>query len=449
MKDSLFWIWLSLSCTPGSTTFRTLAGRSLSPYEIYCMSEEELLEALGGRRSADLRRLASKDIEDAKRINDYCCMHNIGIVCWEDDNYPLRLRQIENPPPLLYYTGRLPSMRDNLFIGVVGTRTMSEYGLETAFEISYDLAYAGATVVSGMALGIDGVASSGALCAGGKTVVVLGCGIDRTYPQMHGILRRQIEKTGAVITEFPPGTPPVGSNFPIRNRLISGLSNGVLVVEGDMKSGALITARRAIQQGRDLYAVPGNVGETNSEGPNYLIKNGAQAITCADDILKNYAYMYAGRIDLARLLRVEHPNAKKRLASLGVYRDIEFSSDIHKQIEQPATPSAQNPTEKVKRGLFSRKPKTSGSAIKDSSPRPTESRESASVDMQRESRVRETRGAEALAVYKAIFKLGAADVDSICKSAGIDSSRAMVLLTFLEIDGLVKALPGGRYTLTQ
>lgn len=430
MKDSLFWIWLGLACTPGSETFITFARKNYSPYEIYSMTPSEL-EAAFGKRNADLRRLADKNLDDAKRINDYCFLRNVGLVSWEDEEYPLRLRQIENPPPLLYYTGRLPSSRDELLVSVVGTRTMSEYGRKTAFDISYDLALAGAVVVSGMALGIDGVASSGALCAGGETVVVLGCGIDRTYPSVHGILRRQIEKNGAVITEFPPGTPPNGRNFPIRNRIISGLSNAVLVVEGDMKSGALITARRAIQQGRDIYALPGNVGESNSEAPNYLIKTGAQAATCADDILKNYAYMYPGKIDLSRLLSPSRPDADERLAAFGVYRDIEFKGDNAQQKKK-------EPLKPLKK-LFEKKIKKENTSItEDAAP---------SISTNAEEDIKEKLGDNAVAVYRAIASLSSPDVDAICNHLKLDSSAVMTALTMLEISGHIMSMPGGRYSL--
>lgn len=430
MKDSLFWIWLSLACTPGSETFVTFARKNYSPYEIYSMTPTEL-ESVFGKRNADIRRLSDKNLDDAKRINDYCFLRNVGLVSWDDEEYPIRLKQIENPPPLLYYTGRLPSSRDELFVSVVGTRTMSEYGRKTAFEISYDLSLAGAVVVSGMALGIDGVASSGALCAGGETVVVLGCGIDRTYPSIHGILRRQIEKSGAVITEFPPGTPPNGRNFPIRNRIISGLSNAVLVIEGDMGSGALITARRAIQQGRDIYALPGNVGESNSEGPNYLIKTGAQAATCADDILKNYAYMYPGKIDLSKLLSPIRPDTDERLEALGVYRELEFSANNQRQISS-------EPKKTLKK-LFEKKSKKEKISITEA-PVP-------SINTNSESEIAKNISREAALIYRAVADLTSPDVDSICNHLNLDSSVVMTGLTMLEIGRFIRSIPGGRYSL--
>ena len=189
---------------------------------------------------------------------------------------------------------------------------MSEYGRSNAYTLSYDMARAGAVIVSGMARGVDGVCHRGALDAGGFTVAVLGCGVNRIYPSEHKPLYEEIAKNGLIVSEYKPGTPPEGRNFPVRNRIISGLSDGTLVVEGSDHSGALLTARQAMLQGRDLFALPGKVGEKNSEGVNKLIADGARIITGASDIISVYAQRYPVTLRLENLPRSGVSDRRRR-----------------------------------------------------------------------------------------------------------------------------------------
>ena len=198
---------------------------------------------------------------------------------------------------MLYYRGVLPDFSEKLAISIVGTRRLSEYGRKNAFNISFDLAAAGAVIVSGMAIGIDGVAMAAALSASGQTVAFLGSGIDVCYPAAHRRLAQQIVKNGCVFTEFHPGASPDRMNFPIRNRLVSGLSAATLVIEGREKSGALITARYAKEQNKALYALPGNVGSPHSELTNMLIRNGAASVTSADDIINDFEATSPGKLN--------------------------------------------------------------------------------------------------------------------------------------------------------
>jgi DNA processing protein len=201
-----------------------------------------------------------------------------------DPLYPARLRMIPDPPPLLYVSGTLTE-QDELAVAVVGARRATPAGRLLSEELAKDLAIAGFTVVSGMARGIDAAAHRGALAAGGRTVAVLGCGIDRTYPVEHERLRREIEEHGAVLSELSPGSPPHSAHFPRRNRIISGLSLGVVVTEAAIHSGSLITARLAAEQGREVFAVPGFVKEETSRGTNALLKEGASLIEKAQDVI--------------------------------------------------------------------------------------------------------------------------------------------------------------------
>jgi DNA processing protein len=201
-----------------------------------------------------------------------------------DSAYPTRLKMIADPPPLLYITGTLTE-QDELAVAVVGARRATAAGRAMTEEVSHDLAAAGITVVSGLARGIDAAAHQGALAAKGRTIAVLGCGIDRTYPPEHERLRRQIEERGAILSEAPMGAPPHSHHFPRRNRIISGLSLGVIVTEAAIRSGSLITARLAAEQGREVFAVPGFVKAETSRGTNALLKEGATLIERAQDVI--------------------------------------------------------------------------------------------------------------------------------------------------------------------
>ncbi len=201
-----------------------------------------------------------------------------------DEDYPPLLNEITNPPALIYGIGDPASLKKKS-VAIVGSRMASSYGLSVARELSSGLVQHGYTVVSGMAMGIDTASHEAAVKSGGTTIAVMGCGIDRPYPRQNTGLARRIADQGAVITEFPPGTPPEAQNFPIRNRIISGLSQGVVVVEASMKSGSLITASCALDQGRDLMAVPGSIYSYRSKGSHWLIKQGAQLVDSVSDII--------------------------------------------------------------------------------------------------------------------------------------------------------------------
>ena len=201
-----------------------------------------------------------------------------------DPTYPARLKMIADPPPLLYITGTLTE-QDELAVAIVGARRATAAGRVMTEELSHDLAALGVTVVSGLARGVDAAAHRGALAAQGRTIAVLGCGIDQTYPPEHERLRRQIEERGAILSEVPVGAPPHSHHFPRRNRIISGLSLGVIVTEAAINSGSLITARLAAEQGREVFAVPGFVKEATSRGTNALLKEGAALIERAQDVI--------------------------------------------------------------------------------------------------------------------------------------------------------------------
>lgn len=251
----------------------------------------------------------------------------IDIIPLDHDTYPEMLKYIHDPPLVLYARGSIPTAR---CIAVVGSRRASGYGSETAFKLSQDLAGHDCVVVSGMARGIDTAAHSGALNAGGKTVAVLGCGVDYAYPPENKGLMERIIQSGAVISEYPPGVGPAAYHFPTRNRIISGMSFGVLVVEAGQKSGSLITAQIALEQGREVFAVPGNINHIYSYGTNHLIKDGAKLVTSVEDILEEIPWQLSyQKKDNGKPDELPLDSVEKRVTNLLKIEDL-----YHEQIAE-------------------------------------------------------------------------------------------------------------------
>lgn len=290
MNGKVFDVWLSLAIGQASGAYRRLAAYFSSAYEIY-RAEAEELEAVG-LTPVQQSRLLDKSIGRAEEEIARCEDLGGHVVTREDPEYPERLAQIKNPPYLLYVRGILPPVDRLVSVAVVGTRDMSEYGMKTAYRTAYELSGAGAVVVSGLALGVDASAACGALDAGGTTVAVIGSGLDVPYPRTHERLAEDIAASGAVVTEYPLGTRPYAGNFPQRNRIISGLALGTLVVEAGSHSGAILTARSAAEEGRTVFAVPGKVGDERAAGTNELIRTGAKLVLNAGDVLAEYAAVY-------------------------------------------------------------------------------------------------------------------------------------------------------------
>ncbi len=277
MSGRAYWLWLAAKEELTALVKNQLLDRFGTPEHLYAMSRAELISSTGlTKRQVDV--LSDKSMERARAIAYDCETLGISIVTLADAEYPPILRRIPDPPLVLYVKGRLPDLEQTPGIGIVGTRKATPYGLMAAEHFGYGLAKAGCTVVSGMALGADGAAARGTLKAGGKTIAVLAGGLNICYPPEHNFLMGDILLSGAVISENPPGTPHDGFRFPIRNRIISGLSRGVLVVEAPLRSGALITARLALDQGREVFAVPGAINAPGSAGCNRLIRDGEAAL---------------------------------------------------------------------------------------------------------------------------------------------------------------------------
>lgn len=282
--------WLALGRIKGlgGVGFKRLAAHFADPTQAFSASSAELEEVEGLQREVIDRLVHFADWheidEELRRVR----AAEIAIIPFNDPNYPARLRMIPDPPAVLYVKGRMVA-EDERAVAIVGSRSASDYGRRVACALARGLASSGFTVVSGMARGIDGAAHESALQAGGRTVAVLGSGVEQIYPPEHEALYRRITEKGAVISELPVGTRPVSFNFPARNRLISGLSLGVVVVEATERSGSLITAAAALEQGREVFAVPGEVGASRSRGSHRLIRQGAKLVETVDDILEEIA----------------------------------------------------------------------------------------------------------------------------------------------------------------
>ena len=299
MSALKYWLWLSTLRGLGNQTRLSLLRRFASPEEIYYADEGELLLTEGIRRE-EAAALADKSLRTAEKILADCTRLDIRILTIQDAEYPGRLKNIYDPPVLLYVKGRLPAFDEEAAVAVVGTRDCSPYGVACARKLGHGLAAGGAMVVSGLAKGVDAEASRAALRAGGFVVGVLGNGVDVVYPYSSRSLYEDIAAAGALISEYPPGTEPVGRHFPVRNRIISGLCVATLVVEAPEKSGALITAETALEQGRDVFAVPGPIDAPGSVGCNHLIREGAGLVAEASDILREYTARFPGKLLLDR-----------------------------------------------------------------------------------------------------------------------------------------------------
>jgi DNA processing protein len=286
-NSTLDWVALSFVTGVGSRTAAMLIDEFGSPTECFRAGRASLesfglkREAIEAIKSPEPRERARQQLEDVARISG-------EVIVLEDERYPALLRETYDPPIVLYARGDLGRALAQPAVAIVGSRHCSTYGRNVAEMLSRELSERGVTVVSGLARGVDSAAHQGALEGGGLTVAVMGTGLDTIYPKENRRLADRIAEQGALVTEFPLNTPPLPQNFPFRNRVISGLSLGVLVVEGAERSGSLITARMAYEQGREVFAVPGNITSSKSFGPNYLIKDGGKLVQSWRDVVEEF-----------------------------------------------------------------------------------------------------------------------------------------------------------------
>lgn len=420
MTEQVYWIWLSEVLGSANKHANLLMEHCADASAIYEMDREALQSAVPSLSETVLDALCDKELKTACEIEAYCVRHGIGLLSWDNPMFPQRLRRIRSAPVLLYYKGMLPHFDAQLCIGMVGTRQFTEYGGSMAYRFGYELAKCGAVVVSGMARGIDTASHTGALDAGGHTVAVLGCGLDVVYPRENGKLMDEIAKNGTLITEYPPGSQPERHHFPSRNRIISGLCQGVCVVEASLQSGSLITADWAQRQGRDLYVLPGNVGRHGFEGSNRLIKEGAVMVTSAADVLAVYEPLYADTV------------SRRNLSAPDAYD--------HYQQALPGRAGAAADKQKKK------KQKKSGLMRLASKLKPAERTASAPTQEDTAS-LPVLADAEEQAIYDLLRTPMSAD--ELAAKSGLEIRRVITLCTMLEINGYIQSAAGGTYMRTE
>ena len=406
-----YWLWLANCPGLGDGTRLALLRHFQNPEAIY-RADSEALRVVPGMTAKGLDALADKSLEEAEAIWKTCQQKNIRILTLPD--YPDRLKNIPNPPVVLYGRGTLPDLDNLPAIGVVGTRQCSAYGLSAAARLGYQIGRCGGIVVSGMARGIDGAAMEGCLKARQPVVGVLGCGVDVVYPACNRELFRSTQDFGCLLSQFSPGTPPMRGNFPRRNRIISGLSCGVLVVEAPEISGALITAREALDQGRDVFVVPGNIDNPCCIGSNRLLRDGASPATCGWDILCEYEHRFPGRI---------HPENGEPV----------FPAMSYQTGGNPPVKLGQKP--KITRNHRVPAEKPEKKEIDKGSAAPY-SGLNAYASLTPEQK----------AVLDAL-KDGPRLVDDVIAQSGLRTGAFLAVLTMLEVKGLIRRLPGKRICL--
>ncbi len=299
MYDKKYWVGFNLIKGIGAVRMQGLVAYFGDLQSAWSADSATLAEAGLGAKVIE-RVLAARQNVSLDQVWAKIESQGIKILTWQDEAYPSRLKEIDQPPPVMYIRGEY--LPDDLFaVAIVGTRRVTPYGRQITEEISSFLASNGITVISGLARGVDAIAHQSSLKAGGRTIGILGSGVDKIYPPEHLKLAEQMMERGAIISDYAPGTPPDVSNFPPRNRIISGLSLAVVVIEAGETSGALITAEFAAEQGREVFAVPGSILAPQSKGTNRLIQNGAQPLLSVNDIMQALDFTRIG----------EHKNARK------------------------------------------------------------------------------------------------------------------------------------------
>ena len=389
-----YWVWLAELPRLKGPERLALLRHFGSPEELFFADREELL-LVEGLPPARAELALNRDLSAADRILADCQRLGQRIMTIQDAEYPQRLRNIFNPPLVLYVKGRMPVMDEEAAIAVVGTRECTPYGTACGERLGRELAASGAVVVTGLARGVDSAAARGALRAGGTVVGVTGGGLDVVYPPENGDLYADVAATGVLLSEYPPGSPPDKAHFPVRNRIMSGLSVAALVVEAPGHSGALITARLALEQGREVYAVPGPIDAPDSVGCNRLIRDGAGLAAEGWDILRDFQERFPEKLRPARKLPAWTPLPTRRRA-------------------EPRRKPAPEPEKAPALRAVSREGLTD----------------------------------DQIALLGVLEPEGPVQVDDLIESTGIPARRVSSALTMLEIDGCVRQHDGKRYTRT-
>lgn len=401
MDSRLYWIWLQQALGVGSPKADPLLRVLETPAAVW-RAEDQTLKELGMTKN-ERERLAQKSLDSAAGVLEASQKDGGWVLTPDDALYPDNLRGIYALPLVLYGKGELPEWDSRPGLGMVGPREPTVYGRQMARYLSQSVAAAGITVISGGAVGIDAVCHEGAIDAGGITIAVQGCGLDVDYPRRNAALRQRILKAGgAVLTEYPPQSPPLGEHFPVRNRIISGLAQGVCVVEAPVSSGSLITATCAREQGREVMTLPGPAGMASCAGSNALLRKGASLVENAGDILLLYQDRFGSKLDTQAAGRFSPP----------VWQPLQ---PAHRE----SSPAPAQPVQVPPAG--ERRPRQA---------EPKKCPAGLSPDAQR--------------MYERLED-EPRPVDWLARQAGMDTSRALTVLTELEIAGAARSFAGGRY----
>ncbi len=401
MSDVKYWLWLTQTAGISNAAAHKYLRHFGSVKKLYFAAAEDY-RFVPEAREAEVKKLMNKRLETAEKIEADCRKLGIRIMSLYDADYPDRLRNIYDAPLVLYVKGELPVIDDSPCIAIVGTRKAHPYGQNCARRFAYDITRCGGVVVSGLAEGIDSAAIRAALEAGGPAIGVLGTGLDVVFPAWNTELQNAVAKSGALISEYPPGTKGSKSTFPQRNRIISGISVGVAVIEAPEKSGSLITAARASEQGRDVYAVPGNIDDPNFVGSNLLIRDGAALAISGWDIISCYRWQFPNRI--------QRRDSKKLAVLEAVKRITEPRQEKNNSTETKKSVDKQNNKEYI--------------------------------DLKETTQLSEGE----LALVRALSE-GAKLTDELIELTGREASDVLADLTMLELEGYVRQNEENRFEL--
>lgn len=409
-----YWVWLSGRTGLRPETREALLERFGDPRAIFLATDRELDEIAW--RDAERSTLRDKSLEKTQKILNDCQRLDVQIVTMQDAAYPVRLRNIYDPPCVLYVLGRLPAIDERAAIAVVGTRKATPYGMKMGRQMGYELTRGGALIVSGLAEGVDSAAAQGALRAGGSCIGVLGTAIDVVYPSENRRLFEDVCTVGALVSEYPPGAKTQRGNFPQRNRILSGLSVGVVVIEAPERSGALITASRALEQGRDLFVVPGNADSPSCAGSNALMRDCAKPVTGGLDVLIEYTHLFS---------------------------DVDVSAP--QALAMPEMPQAETAAEYA----GSNAPESGRGFHRLRVPRAARLRQEEDTPPERpepEIIADPAQLSEAERVMLSVMDTPKTQVDELIVRSGLSVAEALSALTLLEIGGLVAQEPGKLFT---
>ena len=452
-KKEFGYIRLARIIKPGSSKLSEILSTFGNIESINALKYEDWADS-GILSKAELSRVENISSEEIYEVFKYCTINNIRIITPEDEEYPINFKYIENPPTVLYARGnKLDSKTPH--IGIVGARKSTEFGKKAAYSLGAKLALSGFTVVSGGAVGVDSMAHTGAMNAGGSTIVVLGCGIDSDYLPLQIPLRKRAEIKGTVVSEFEPKSPATRYTFPIRNRIISALSCGVAVIEAGRKSGALITATYAIEQNKELFAIPGNINAPQYGGTNDLLRDGAIPLLKIEDIIEVYSGRFPDKLKSGIELSSEVKQGyKKEVMRLqGKTPSVDNSpSDIKKDVEQ-------NPENKE---TSKAKPKTTTKDRSKENPKENPKDESKKnpkdrskgnpeITIAENEKVLPTTPTEEINCSKKAIKIYLSFTqniefsDILSERSKVKGGEFIAAVTELELFGFVKAIPVGRY----